>query len=86
MLERGVRPLLMVSQRDPGIAYVDAHARTEMEALRNLPGFERFDVGGADHTFTPVAAQCRVVDLLTRHLHSRYEIRHSPTGNGSRVT
>jgi pimeloyl-ACP methyl ester carboxylesterase len=71
-VERGVQPVLVVSRGDPGIAYVDAHAPAEMAALVDLPGFTRFDVSGADHTFTPVSTQDRVGDLLTEHLVGQY--------------
>jgi dienelactone hydrolase len=68
MAERGVDAFLLVSQNDPGVSYVDAHASREMQALAELPKFQRFDLAGADHTFTPVAVQDKVSDLLTEHL------------------
>ena len=44
----------MVSRNDPGVAYVDSNARLQMDGLRGLAGFfQRFDLDGADHTFTP---------------------------------
>jgi dienelactone hydrolase len=68
MADRGVDTLLIVSRNDPGVAYVDAHASSEMRALTGVRGFQRFDIDGADHSFTPIAAQKRVSDLLTEHL------------------
>jgi hypothetical protein len=68
MADRGVDTFLLVSRNDPGVAYVDAHAAGEMRALGAVAGFERVDLDGSDHSFTPVAAQKRVSDLLTEHL------------------
>jgi hypothetical protein len=72
MVEAGVDTYLLVSDRDPGISYVDAHFPDEMRQLRDLPGFRRVDISGSDHTFTPVSAQIQVSDLVTRHLTDRY--------------
>jgi hypothetical protein len=44
-----------------------------MAALVGTPGFQRFDIDGADHTFTPIATQQRVADLLSEHLVARHE-------------
>jgi pimeloyl-ACP methyl ester carboxylesterase len=68
MAEHGVDTLLIVSRNDPGVAYVDAHAAGAMRALEGCTGFQRVDLDGADHSFTPVALQRRVSDLLTEHL------------------
>ncbi len=71
MADRGVDTLLVVSRNDPGVAYVDAHATVEMRALEGVPNFKRVDLDGSDHSFTPVAAQTRVSDVLTEHLAAR---------------
>jgi alpha-beta hydrolase superfamily lysophospholipase len=68
MARRGVDTLLLVSRNDPGVAYCDANAAEAMRALAGVPGFTRVDLDGADHSFTPVAIQARVSDLLTEHL------------------
>ena len=72
MARGGVDTLLLVSERDPGVAYVDTHQAGEMGALAVAPGFRRIDLPGADHTFTPVSSQRRVLDLVTVHLAERY--------------
>lgn len=72
MAERGVDTLLLVSRKDPGVNYVDAHASDAMRALVAVPGFRRVDLDATDHTFTPIAAQERVIDLVTDHLLARY--------------
>jgi alpha-beta hydrolase superfamily lysophospholipase len=72
MADRGVDTLLVVSRNDPGVAYVDAYASDEMRALTGVAGYERVDLDGADHSFTPVAVQARVSDLLSEHLQAHH--------------
>jgi hypothetical protein len=72
MAENGVDALLVVSIADPGVAYVDAHAGDAMRALYEVRGFQRIDISGADHTFTPVMSQRKVSEALTRHLTARF--------------
>lgn len=72
MAERGVDTLLVVSHKDPGITYVDAHATEAMRALADVPRFRRVDFGSADHTFTPIAAQERLSEVVIEHLLSRH--------------
>jgi alpha-beta hydrolase superfamily lysophospholipase len=70
--QRGIDALLVVSERDPGIDYVDRHAASAMREAESLPRFRRVDVRGTDHTFTTVASQRRVADLVT----DEYLVRH----------
>jgi alpha-beta hydrolase superfamily lysophospholipase len=72
MASRGVETLLLVSRNDPGVSYVDTNAAEAMRSLSDARGFSRVDIGGADHAFTPVEAQERVVDILTEHLLKHY--------------
>jgi len=72
MADRGVDTLLVVSRNDPGVAYVDAHAGDAMRELASVSGFRRVDFGSADHTFTPIAAQERLNDVVMEHLLARY--------------
>ncbi len=72
MVKRGVDTLLVVSEHDPGIEYVDAHFRDQMRELNSLKGYRREDVKGADHSFTSVWSQVYVQDLITDHLSRRY--------------
>ncbi len=69
--EQGLDALLIVSQPDPGIDFVDRHAPDEMRNAERLPRFRRVDVPGTDHTFTTIASQ-RQVELTT----SQYLLRH----------
>jgi alpha-beta hydrolase superfamily lysophospholipase len=70
--ERGMDAFLLVSERDPGIDYVDRHASAAMRDAQALPRFRRVDIRGTDHTFTSIASQRRVIDLVTNEYLSRY--------------
>ncbi len=72
MVERGVDTLLVVTEKDPGVHYVDERWGDAMRALDALPGFRREDISGTDHNFTSLWAQERVSDLVTEHLTRRY--------------
>jgi len=72
MASGGVDTLLIVSVKDPGIAYVDTHFPDDIKRVADLPAFRRIDVVGTDHTFTPVFSQVKVEELVTRHLAARY--------------
>src|SRR6185437_16493126 len=72
MVERGVDSLLVVTEKDPGVSYVDERWGTEMRALPGLAGFRREDVPGADHNFTSLWDQETVSNLVTDHLAQRW--------------
>lgn len=72
MVERGVDTLLVVTENDPGVHYVDTHWGDAMRALAGLPGFRREDIPGTDHNFTSLWSQEKVSDLCTEHLTRRY--------------
>jgi hypothetical protein len=72
MVDRGVDTLLVVSEEDPGVHYVDVHWGDAMRALRDLPFFHREDIAGTDHNFTTLWAQERVSDVVAAHLRQRY--------------
>jgi alpha-beta hydrolase superfamily lysophospholipase len=72
IVERGVETLLVVSEEDPGVHYVDVHWGDAMSSLRELRGFRREDVPGSDHNFTSLWSQETVSDLVAAHLTERY--------------
>jgi dienelactone hydrolase len=72
MVERGVHTLLVVTEKDPGVHYVDTHWGDAMRALTELPGFHREDIPGADHNFTSLWSQERLAELCAEHLRRRY--------------
>jgi dienelactone hydrolase len=72
MTERGVDTLLVVTEKDPGIHWVDTHWGAEMGALTGNPNFVRHDIAGTDHNFTSLWSQEVVADIVENHLANRY--------------
>jgi alpha-beta hydrolase superfamily lysophospholipase len=72
LCDRNIDTLLVFSEGDPGIDYLQMHARRELSKLRERPMFRFRIIADADHTFTPVATQGALVELLTDHLVKRY--------------
>jgi len=68
MAQRGVDTFLVVTERDPGVDYVDLHFGKGMRALNQVKGFRRADVKGTDHTFTSLYAQKFVTRTISEHL------------------
>jgi hypothetical protein len=67
-----VETLLVATENDAGISYVDVRCGREMRALRGLPRFRREDLRGVDHTFTSLYAQERLAELVSAHLSTRH--------------
>lgn len=78
MAERGVDTLLIASENDPGVDYVDAHFKKGMRALEAVANFRREDLKGTDHTFTSVWSQDFVTETITDHLTRRHLGRSGP--------
>ena len=74
LTERGVDTLVVATENDPGIDFVDARFGRAMADLGHLAGYRREEVRGTDHTFTSRFAQQAVGQLVTDHL----SIRHLP--------
>jgi hypothetical protein len=72
LARRGVDTLLVASEHDPGVEYVDRHFGRGMRALEQVAGFRRADFHGTDHTFTSLFAQERVAETITHHLLARH--------------
>ena len=73
MVERGVHTLLVVTEKDPGVHYVDTRWGDEMRALAARRGFHRDDIAGTDHNFTSLWSQERVAALCAEHLRRSYD-------------
>jgi dienelactone hydrolase len=70
---RGVDVLLVFSEGDPGLDFVQRRHAHEMRALeRRRANFAMRVVPGADHTFTRLEARARLAQLLTTHLVARH--------------
>lgn len=72
MAGRGVDTFLVVSEKDPGVDYVDGLFGREMAALSSVRGFRRKDFLGTGHTFTSLHTQREVSEVLTQHLVARH--------------
>ncbi|HEY2743923.1 MAG TPA: alpha/beta hydrolase [Polyangia bacterium] len=68
LADRGVDTLLVKSDHDPGVEFVDRHFARQMRALDGLPRFRRVDLAGTDHTFTSLFAQELLATALGDHL------------------
>ncbi len=68
LLQRGVNTFLVYSAADGGLNEMEAHLGRDASALRNYANFNLQIVDGADHTFTPLWAQRRLLDLITQHM------------------
>lgn len=70
---RGVDVLLVFSEGDPGLDFVQRrHARDVRALERRRSNFAMRVVSGADHTFSRLEARARLTMLLTDHLVSRH--------------
>ncbi len=69
---RGIDALLVFSAGDPGLDYLDLHAKAALATLRKSDRFRFEIVDGADHTFTPLATQNTLHEMLTAHVRSRF--------------
>ena len=71
MAERG-DAFLVVSEKDPGVDYVDSQFPGWRQGLAEMSGFRREDFLGTDHTFTSLYSQKQVADVITDHLMRRH--------------
>ncbi|MBE7941338.1 MULTISPECIES: alpha/beta hydrolase [Ramlibacter] len=65
---RGTRTLIVMSEQDDGLDYLDFHLGRNAAHLRGEPGFELQLVPGADHTFSTQAMQQRLVEILRQEM------------------
>ncbi len=72
LAERGVETLLIATENDPGVDFVDSRFGRAMAELGALTGYQREQVRGTDHTFTSRFAQEHVSQLLANHLAVRH--------------
>ncbi len=72
LVERGVDLLLIATENDPGVDYVDVRFGDAMSRLASVHGFRREDLHGTDHTFTSRYVQEKVAQLVTEHVAARH--------------
>jgi pimeloyl-ACP methyl ester carboxylesterase len=70
--ERGVQILIVYSESDPGLDYLQVMAGRELRASLAQGAAALEVVPGADHTFTLLASQRRLVDVVGRWLARTY--------------
>jgi alpha-beta hydrolase superfamily lysophospholipase len=66
LCERGCRVFCIYSADDPGLEHFHDAVRPYERALLRQPRFGLEIIAGPDHTFTPLASQARLAELLER--------------------
>jgi pimeloyl-ACP methyl ester carboxylesterase len=65
---RGVETLLVMSEQDDGLDYMQFHLGTDAKRMLGHKGFRMVLIPDADHTFSTVACQRSLIDVLRGHL------------------
>ena len=69
---RGVESLLVFSFSDGGIDHIQKHLGRDVRKMRPHRNFRYEIIEEADHTFTPIASQAVLHDLLVQHVTERF--------------
>ena len=72
LLKQGMNVFLLFSANDGGLSEMGTQLGRHASSMRKFENFKFECVDGADHTFTPIWAQRRLLDLLTQHLMRLY--------------
>ena len=72
MSERGVESLMVLSFEDSGVDMVAEYLGTDARRMRGRKNFSLQIVEGADHTFTTLASQNKLRELLTDYVSTRF--------------
>jgi alpha-beta hydrolase superfamily lysophospholipase len=72
LVDGGTDAFLIFSRDDPGLDYIEVHLGDRGRRLAGRPNFRFEVIDGPDHTFTPLWAQRRLLEMLTEHLTSRF--------------
>lgn len=78
LTRRGVETLLVMSEQDDGLDYMQFHLGRNASRLRGQRHFRMVLVPNADHTFSTVASQQALLGVLRDHLH-RLQDREVPS-------
>jgi alpha-beta hydrolase superfamily lysophospholipase len=70
---RGVEILVVMSEHDDALDYVEFHLGVGGSRMQGHKGFRYVLVPNADHTFSTVASQRALFDVLREHLQRRHE-------------
>jgi alpha-beta hydrolase superfamily lysophospholipase len=74
----GVETLLAISEHDDGLDYIEFHLGKQAGRMRGHKNFRFALIPEADHTFSTVAGQRALMDLIREHL-LRHEENTAPT-------
>lgn len=72
LLKQGMNVFLLYSASDGGLPEMGTQLGRHASSMRKFENFKFECVDGADHTFTPLWAQRRLLDMLTQHLMRLY--------------
>jgi alpha-beta hydrolase superfamily lysophospholipase len=81
----GVETLVVMSEQDDGLDYVQFHLGVEGSRMRGQRGFRMVLVPDADHTFSTAASQRALFDVLRAFLERRHEPAQAQGGVPARV-
>jgi alpha-beta hydrolase superfamily lysophospholipase len=70
---RGVETLLVMSEQDDGLDYMQFHLGLDASRMRGHKGFRMVLVPQADHTFSTVASQRALLAVVRDHLNRLHE-------------
>jgi pimeloyl-ACP methyl ester carboxylesterase len=70
---RGVQVLLVMSEQDDGLDYMQFHLGTNASRMRGHKGFRMELIPNADHTFSTVSCQQELFRVLRDHLHRLHD-------------
>jgi pimeloyl-ACP methyl ester carboxylesterase len=83
--KRGVETLVVASEQDDGLDYVEFHLGPGGSRMVGHRGFRMELLPDADHTFSTVASQRALIDLLREHLNGLHEAAPAPAHLPARV-
>ncbi|HTH80353.1 MAG TPA: alpha/beta fold hydrolase [Ramlibacter sp.] len=72
---RGVETLLVMSEQDDGLDYMQFHLGTDASRMRGHKGFRMVLIPDADHTFSTVACQRALIGVLRDHLNNLHALQ-----------
>jgi alpha-beta hydrolase superfamily lysophospholipase len=83
--KRGAETLVVMSEQDDGLDYMEFHLGPAGSRMRGQRGFRMVLIPDADHTFSTVASQRALIDVLRDHLNRLHEAEPSPARLPARV-
>ena len=69
---RGTDTLVVMSSQDDGLDYVEFHLGRRGSQMKRQRNFRMVMIEDSDHTFTTVASQRAVIEIIVRHVESQH--------------